>query len=207
MTRNRFSASRRQWLRQGGALAVLASAGGLAACQKAEPSFHATDVTTTDIGAGWTMPDLEGRERSIGDFSGKVVAVFFGFVHCPDICPTTMAELSHVKENLGDEGNRFQTLFVTVDPERDTPEIMRAYLDAFDDTAIGLRGDVDQLAAMAKAFKVFYAKVPQSEGNYTMDHSSGLYLFGPDGRIRLYASYGQPVDELTSDVRRLLAEG
>ncbi len=151
------------------------------------------------------MPDLEGRERSIEDFSGKVVAIFFGFVHCPDICPTTMAELSHVKESLGSDGDRFQTIFVTVDPERDTPEILRAYLDAFDESAIALRGNSEQLANMAQAFKVFYAKVPQSEGNYTMDHSSGLYLFDPDGNVRLYSRYGQSVDNLTADVRTLLA--
>lgn len=205
MTRFRFSSSRRRWLRQGGALAAVASSGLLAACQKTEASFHSTDVSATNIGEGWSMPDLEGRERSIEDFSGKVVAIFFGFVHCPDICPTTMAELSHVKESLGSDGDRFQTIFVTVDPERDTPEILRAYLDAFDESAIALRGNSEQLANMAQAFKVFYAKVPQSEGNYTMDHSSGLYLFDPDGNVRLYSRYGQSVDNLTADVRTLLA--
>lgn len=208
MTDLLHSSLRRRFLRVAGAGTLLAGAGGLlAGCQqRTDPVFHSTDIRETDLGAGWSLPDLQGQPRTIADYSGKVVAIFFGFIHCPDICPTTMAELAQVKAQLGDQADRFQVLFATVDPERDTPEIMSAYLQAFDPTAQGLRGNAEQLAAAAQKFKVFYAKVPQAEGNYTMDHSSGLYLFDGQGRIRLYARYGEPVANLTADVRQLIQE-
>lgn len=197
--------SRRRLLRMAGASMLLAGSALLAACGKGEaPVFHSTNITDTNIGVGWTLPDLSGQPRTIADYRGKAVAIFFGFIHCPDICPTTMAELAQVKEQLGEQGKDFQVLFATVDPERDTPEIMSAYLEAFDPQAQGLRGNAEQLAAAAQTFKVFYAKVPQGDGNYTMDHSSGVYIFDPQGRIRLYSRYGQPVDQLTSDIRELI---
>lgn len=196
---------RRRVLRAASIGVLLTGSALLAACGKGEaPVFHSTNITDTNIGAAWTLPDLQGQPRTIADYQGKAVAIFFGFIHCPDICPTTMAELAQVKEQLGEQGKDFQILFATVDPERDTPEIMSAYLEAFDPQAQGLRGDAEQLAAAAQTFKVFYAKVPQGEGNYTMDHSSGVYIFDPKGKIRLYSRYGQAVDQLTSDVRLLL---
>ncbi|MCK9510775.1 MAG: SCO family protein [Pigmentiphaga sp.] len=205
MSLQRF-VSRRRWLR-GAAIGMLALGAGLwlAGCQRSESaSFHATDISGTDLGAGWSLPGLDGKPRTIADYDGKVTAVFFGFIQCPDVCPTTMAELARVREQLGDNGDRFQVLFVTVDPERDTPEIMQAYLAAFDPTAEGLRGDAEQLADAAKRFKAFYAKVPQGNDNYTMDHSAGLYVFDGTGDIRLYMRYGQPVEQIVDDVTLLM---
>lgn len=206
MTEILRSSTRRRWLRLAGGGGVALAAGGLlGACQRRTATvFHATDIRDTNIGQGWALPDASGQMRTIADYKGKVVAVFFGFIHCPDICPTTMAELAQVRERLGDQADRLQVLFVTVDPERDTPEILSSYLQAFDPTAQGLRGNAEQLAAAAQTFKVFYAKVPQGEGNYTMDHSSGLYVFDGEGRIRLYSRYGQPVDQLAADIRQLI---
>ena len=197
MTSHRHSPSRRHWLRCAATgLGALGASAWLAGCKGETPAaFHATDISGTDLGAGWNLPGLDGQPRTIADYAGKVTAVFFGFIQCPDVCPTTMAELARVREALGDQADRFQVLFVTVDPERDTPEIVQAYLAAFDPTAEGLRGNAEQLADAAKRFKAFYAKVPQGD-SYTMDHSAGLYLFDGQGKIRLYMRYGQPVEQI-----------
>lgn len=198
------NASRRRLMLAGAASLVGGAA--LVGCSPAAARFHATDISGSDIGRNWRLPDTTGTERTAQDYTGKVTALFFGFIQCPDVCPTTLAELTQVRAQLGEDADRFQVLFVTVDPERDTPEIVRSYVDQFDKSFVGLRGDTEQLAAAARAFKVFYAKVPTADGsNYTMDHSAGLYIFGPDGNVRLYARYGQPVPELVSDVRALLA--
>lgn len=195
----------RRRLMLAGAVGLLGGT-ALAGCSPAASRFHATDIAGSDIGRNWRLPDTTGAERTAQDYTGKVTALFFGFIQCPDVCPTTLAELAQVRRELGDEADRLQVLFVTVDPDRDTPEIVSTYVDQFDPSFVGLRGDPEQLAAAARAFKVFYAKVPSADGSsYTMDHSAGLYLFGPDGNVRLYARYGQPVPELVSDIRGLLA--
>jgi len=193
---------RRRLLHAGGALALLPI---LAACGGEQTTFNSTNVTGADIGKGWSLPDLDGVMRSADDYTGKVAVVFFGFIQCPDVCPTTLMQLTQVKEKLGADGDRMQVLFITVDPERDTPEIVRAYLDGFDPAFSGLRGSPEQLAQAAKSFKTFYAKAPLGDdGGYTMEHSAGLYLFDTKGQVRLYASQIASADALASDIRNLL---
>lgn len=202
----RISHVRRRVLRRllGGAL-TLSFGAGLAACSKGSASFHATDMTGAEIGKGWRLPDLDGKLRTADDFRGKITVVFFGFIQCPDVCPTTLAELAQVRQKLGADGDRLQVLFITVDPERDTPEIIRQYLAQFDPSFIGLRGNAEQVAEAAKTFKVFYAKVPADPApNYTMDHSAGMYIFDETGAVRLYARGGHTSDELTADIRLLM---
>jgi len=132
--------------------------------------------------------------------------VFFGFTHCPDVCPTTMAELADVKRQLGADGERLQAVFVTVDPERDTPEKLKGYMAAFDPSFVALRGTPAQTEALAKSFKAYYKKVPGADADsYTVDHTAGSYVFDPQGRLRLFVRYGQPVPDWVSDLRQLLA--
>lgn len=193
--------ARRRVLQAAGALAVLST--GLTACGKS--SFHATDVTGADIGKGWALPDLAGNMRSAQDYAGKVAVVFFCFIQCPDVCPVTLAHLTQVKEKLGSQADRMEVLFITVDPERDTPEIMQAYLSGFDPSFTGLRGEPEQLATVAKSFKSFYSKVPlPGTDSYTMEHSAGLYIFDTKGAVRLYTSQSSATDELAEDIRKLL---
>ncbi|WP_447980945.1 MULTISPECIES: SCO family protein [Pseudomonadota] len=179
---------------------------GLSACNRSETSeFHSIDVTGADYARTWSMPDAYGQQRSLDEFKGQVVYIFFGYTQCPDVCPTTMAEIASVKKNLGTDSRKFQVIFVTVDPERDTPEILRAYVGAFDENAIALVGNSEQLDKMAREFKVVYQKVPgQSEGTYTMDHSAGGYIYDTQGKLRLYSKYGMPVADLTADIVKLL---
>jgi protein SCO1/2 len=137
-----------------------------------------------------------------------VIVVFFGYTQCPDVCPTTMAELARIKQALGADGQRVQGVFVTVDPERDTPEVLRAYVANFDAGFVALRGSPEQTAAAAREFKVFYAKAPgKTAGSYTVDHTAGSYVFDAKGRLRLFERYGTPADELATDLRQLLKEG
>lgn len=197
--------TRRRILRGGLAVALAATSGlGLAACQDKAPDFNSTDISGADIGKGWTLPDVQGVARSAADFTGKVVVVFFGFIQCPDVCPTALAELAQVRSLLAEDAERMQVLFITVDPERDTPEIIREYLANFDSSFIGLRGDAEQLKTVAQRFKAYYAKTP-IEGGYTMDHSAGLYLFDTEGRIRLFAGQTHTPEDLAADIRLLLA--
>lgn len=202
------------WLRPFKAVGVvLVAAWVLSAClsdngqPNAAARFYGVDITRAHYAQDWSMPDVYGQQRSRADFAGKVVFVFFGFAQCPDVCPTTLLELSEAKRLLGADGERVQTVFVTVDPERDTPEVVRAYLASFDDTAVGLVGSAEQLKAMAKDFKVVYEKVPQAgeSGSYTLNHSAAGFVFDPQGRLRLYMRYGTPVNELVADLQQLLA--
>jgi protein SCO1/2 len=165
--------------------------------------FNAVDITGADYAHKLSLPDFDGHERSLTDFKGKVVYVFFGFTQCPDVCPTTMAELAEVRRKLGADGKRVQGVFVTIDPERDTPSVLKAYLQAMDPSFIGLRGSLAQTEAVAREFKVFYQKV-QTQSGYTMDHTAGAFVFDPDGQVRLFARYGIGVDALTADIRQLL---
>jgi protein SCO1 len=196
---------RRLWLF--GAAALLAGCDKLSGLGS-KPSFKAVDVTGADYGSKLSLPDQNGQLRTLADFKGKLTVVFFGFTQCPDVCPTTMAELAQVKKALGADGERVQGVFITVDPERDTPELLKAYLGSFDPSFIGLRGTPEQTAATAKDFKVFYAKVPgKTEGSYTMDHTAGSYIFDTTGKLRLFTRYGSGADALAADLKALLAAG
>ncbi len=185
----------------------------LAACdQLGSPSakqlFQGVDITGADYARTLSLSDQNGQPRTLADFKGKVTVVFFGYTQCPDVCPTTMAELAQVKKALGKDGERVQGLFVTVDPERDTQEALKAYMASFDPSFVALRGTLDQTKATAKEFKVFYAKVPgKVEGSYTMDHTAGSYVLDGNGKVRLFERYGSPVEALVSDIKALLAAG
>jgi len=169
--------------------------------------FKAIDITGADYAQVLDLPDTEGRRRTLADFKGKVTVIFFGYTQCPDVCPTTMAELAQVKKLLGADGVRVQGIFVTVDPERDTPEVLRAYVASFGPDFVALRGDADETKATAKQFKVFYAKSPgKTEGSYTMDHTAGSYVFDARGRVRLFTRYGVGAEALAADLRKLLGE-
>ena len=186
---------------------VLAGCDRLAA-PAAGPQFHATDITGAGFGRSLALPDQTGRMRTLDDFKGKVTVIFFGYTQCPDVCPTTMAELAQVKRALGKDGERVQGVFVTIDPERDTPEVLRNYVASFDPGFVALRGTPEQTAAAAKEFKVFYAKVPgKSPGSYTMDHTAASYVLDPAGRVRLFVRYGSGSTALAADLKALLASG
>jgi protein SCO1/2 len=190
-------------------IACIALSAGLAACgQKAAPQFNAIDITGAEYARKLDLPDTEGRIRHLSDFKGKVTVVFFGYTQCPDVCPTTMLELAQVKKALGADGQRVQGVFVTVDPERDTPAVLKAYVQNFSPDFIALRGSADETRAAAKEFKVFYAKVPgDTPGSYTMDHTAGSYVFDTQGRVRLFSRYGAGAEALAHDLRLLLASG
>jgi protein SCO1 len=190
---------------------ALAAAGLLSACDRpgsvSTPSFKGVDITGADYARELQLPDAEGKVRTLAELKGQVVLVFFGFTQCPDVCPTTMLELAAVKKALGPDGSRVRGVFVTIDPERDTPEVLKAYVASFGPDFIGLRGDAEQTKAAAKHFKVFYAKVPgKTEGSYTMDHTAGSYVFDAKGRVRLFTRYGTGAEALTHDLKVLLAE-
>jgi protein SCO1/2 len=203
MTRS-FRPVRRLLLRAAAGVAV---ATVLAACDKgSKPEFQGTDITGLDLGQNLALEDHQGRARTMKDFTGKVVVVFFGFIQCPDVCPTTLANLSQVMRSLGPDGDRVQVVFVTLDPERDTQAILAQYVTQFDARFLGLRGDLVATERAAKSFKVHYAKVPvKTGGDYTVEHSTGLYLFDPKGHTRVLARYTESVDALANDIRQLLA--
>jgi len=179
----------------------------LAGCDRAAaPSFKAIDITGADYARELSLTDPDGKRRSLSEFKGQVVVVFFGFTQCPDVCPTTLVEIATVKKQLGADGERVQGIFVTVDPERDTPELLKAYVDNFGAGFVALRGTPEETLATAKHFKVFFAKVPgKTEGSYTVDHTAGSYVFDPQGRVRLFTRHGTGPEALAQDVKLLLA--
>ena len=183
----------------------------LAGCERTPPppQFALTDLTGATFARELNLLDHNGKQRTLADFRGKVVTVFFGFTHCPDACPTTLAEMAQVVKELGAEGDKVQVLFVTVDPERDTPQLLKQYAPSFHPSFLGLYGDLDATARTAKEFKVFYQKQPAkggtAGGGYSVDHSAGTYIYDPAGRLRLFAQYGQSAKALLHDVRLLLA--
>lgn len=188
------------------ALISLVAAGALAACGERKPQFSAVDLTGADYAKDFQLPDTEGKVRSLQDFRGKAVVVFFGFTQCPDVCPTTLAEIAQAKQLLGPDGAKVQGIFVTVDPERDTPQVLKAYMANFGPDFIALRGSPEQLAAVAKDFKVYYKKVEgKTPGSYTMDHSAASFVYDPQGRLRLYSRYGSGPQALANDIKQLLA--
>lgn len=179
----------------------------LTACVRGDkPQFNNVDITGADYGSALKLPDADGKLRTMKDFEGKVVAVFFGFTHCPDVCPTSLALLADVIKRLGPDGERVQAVFVSVDPERDNPQQLGAYVKAFHPSFVGLAGTPEQTAEVAKAFKVFYQKVGDvAGGKYTIDHTAGTYLFDPKGRTRLFVRHGETPDRLMADIKLLLA--
>jgi protein SCO1/2 len=188
-----------------GALAALAGCKPMGGADGPKGAFKAVDITGADYAKDFSLPDVDGKVRTIADFKGKAVLVFFGFAQCPDVCPTTMAELAQVKKQLGAEGERIQGVFITVDPERDTPEVLKGYVRNFDPSFVALRGTPEQTLATAKAFKIFYEKVPgKTPGSYTVNHTAASYLFDPQGRVRLYVRYGSGPEALAADFKQLL---
>jgi len=182
----------------------------LAGCDKvAGPgTFKGIDITGADYAKSLDLTDADGKRRTLADFKGKVTLVFFGFTQCPDVCPTTLLELAEVKKTLGADGARVQGVFVTIDPERDTAEVLKAYVGAFSPDFVALRGSAEETKATAKHFKVFYAKVPgKTDGSYTMDHTAGSYVFDAQGQVRLFTRYGSGAEALAHDLRLLLAQG
>lgn len=178
----------------------------LSACGKQElPSpFHASDVSHALTQAGFHMTDHHGQPRALADFKGKVVALFFGYTHCPDVCPTTLADLAHTMQILGKDAEKVQVIFITVDPERDLPEMLAQYVPAFHPSFLGLYGNAEVTAQVAKSFYVTYQKQPSASG-YTVDHSVGTFLVDPKGRVRLRAPLAQRSEWLAEDIRLLLA--
>jgi protein SCO1/2 len=178
----------------------------LAGCEKSRlPSpFHAGDISAIYTQADFRLTDHNGKTRTLADFRGKAVALFFGYTHCPDVCPTTLADLARAMDNLGKDADRVQVLFITVDPERDKPEMMAQYVTAFHPAFLALHGDAQATAQAAKAFFIGYEKRPTSTG-YNVDHSTGTFLVDPSGKVRLRAPLGQRSDWLADDIRLLLA--
>ena len=187
---------RRAWLTAAAALL-------LAACSP--PAFKSVDITGANYASDFSLTSHTGARRSIADYRGKVVVVFFGFTQCPDVCPTTLADLAEAKKRLGAEGDALQVIFITVDPERDTRELLAQYVPGFDPTFEGLGGTPEEIAATAKEFKVFYQKVAgKTPTSYTIDHTAGAYVFDRDGRVRLFIRHGAPVDDIVADLKQLL---
>lgn len=179
-----------------------------ACTEQTKPQFKAIDVTGADYAKNFALTDHNGQARTLKDFSGKIVVVFFGFTQCPDVCPTSMAELAEVKKLLGADGDKVQGLFITVDPERDTPEVLKAYMSNFDPTFLALYATLDKLPALAKDYKVYYKKVDgKTPTSYTMDHSAGSYIYDTKGNLRLYTRYGSGAAALASDIQLLLKQG
>jgi protein SCO1/2 len=199
-----MTAARRSVVLGIAALALLAGCDRIAGVGP-KPAFHFTDITGAEFARRLELPDVDGKQRSLADWKGKAVVVFFGYTQCPDVCPTTMAELAQIRQLLGADADRLQTVFVTIDPERDTPEILKAYVANFGPGVTALRGTAEQTAAAAKEFKVFYAKAPgKTPGSYTMDHSAASFVFDPTGRVRLFVPYGGDPKVLAADLRQLL---
>jgi protein SCO1 len=190
------------------AIATFGVLGSVAACSDQKLAFASIDVTGADYAKDFALTDHTGKPKSLKDFAGKVVVLFFGYAQCPDVCPTTMAELAEIKKMLGADGNRLQGVFVTVDPARDTPEVLKAYMGNFDPSFVALIPTPEQLAAMAKDYKTYYKKVEgRTDTSYTMDHSAGSYVYDTKGALRLYTRYGSGVKPLADDIRILLKQG
>ena len=187
---------------------ALASAVGmpvLMACSPEVTPFKSTDVTGATFAQDFRLKDHLGNLRTLADFKGKITVVFFGFTQCPDVCPTALSGMSEVMQQLGPDGDRLQVLFVTVDPERDTPELLAEYVPVFDKRFLGLYGTPDKIAEIAKDFRVFYRKSGDLAGHYTIDHSAGTYVFDPEGRLRLYMRHAEDPALMAADIKALLA--
>jgi protein SCO1/2 len=187
-------------------VACLLVASLVAGCGPKLPAFEGSDITGVNFARDFKLTDPAGKTRTLADFRGKVVAIFFGYTQCPDVCPTTLADLAGAMQLLGPDAARVQVLFVTIDPERDTPPLLAQYVPAFNPSFLGLYGDAAATAAVAKEFKVLYQKQPgATPGSYTMDHSAGTFVYDAQGRPRVYISYGQKAAVYAHDIRQLLA--
>lgn len=187
---------------------ALTGAGAIiSACSENKPSFSSIDISGADYAQDFALTDHNGQPRSIKDFAGKVVVLFFGYTQCPDVCPTSMAELAEVKKLLGPDGDRLQGLFVTVDPQRDTPEVLKAYMANFDPSFLALYTTPEKLEALAKDYKVYYKRADgKTPTSYTMDHSAGSYVYDTQGKLRLYTRYGTGAQPLAADIKLLLKQ-
>jgi protein SCO1/2 len=188
--------------------AALLLAAALAACSPEAPKFRSTDITGAEFGKALELTGHDGRPRTLADFRGKAVVLFFGYTHCPDVCPTTLADVAGALKALGPDAARVQVLFVTLDPERDTREILAGYVTAFDPSFIGLSGDAAATQRVAKEFKIFYEKRPgRAPDAYTMDHSAQTYVLDGEGRLRLLLRQERIAQDLAEDLRTLLKKG
>lgn len=167
--------------------------------------YHAIDISWQHPKADFQLTGQDGKLTSLDDFKGKVVVLFFGYTHCPEVCPTTLADLAQTMRTLGGDARRVQVVFVTLDPERDTPDMLSKFVPAFDPSFIALYGSPSSIAQAAKSFGVTYAKRPDLHGGYTLDHSDGIYLLGTKGKPLLLAPYNQSTQFLAEDIRLLLS--
>jgi len=187
-------------------LALCAALLILGGCDNKPPQFVGTDITGADYAKDFALTDHTGKPRTMADFRGKAVVIFFGYTQCPDVCPTAMVTLVETLKLLGEDAKKVQVLFITVDPERDTPQLLAQYVPAFNPGFIGLYGDQQATAKTAQSFHVFYQKQPgNSPTSYTVDHSTGSYVFDPQGRLRLYVSHGAKPDQMANDLKQLIA--
>lgn len=175
----------------------------LAGCSPQPATYNATDITGATFARDFKLTDHTGQTRTLADYRGKVVMLFFGYTFCPDVCPTTMGEAAAALKLLGDDAARVQVLFVTLDPERDTQELLSKYVPGFDPRFVGLRGDRAATDAAVKEFRLFASKVGEGP-NYTLDHTAGSYLYDTSGRVRLFAAYGIGPQKLAADLKALL---
>jgi protein SCO1/2 len=179
----------------------------VAACSPDAPKFRSTDITGADFGKELSLTGHDGKPRSLADFRGKAVVLFFGYTHCPDVCPTTLVDMAGVMKTLGGDAERVQMLFVTLDPERDTPEVLAQYVPAFDPRFLGLYGDTAATLRAAKEFKIFYEKRAGSTPSaYSVDHSAQSYVIDPQGQLRLFVRHDRIAQDLAEDLRALLTE-
>jgi protein SCO1 len=193
-------------------LCMLALACMLTACGQSQngsiaatEGFVATDISGADFAKPLQLTDHTGKLRNMSDFKGKIVVLFFGYTHCPDVCPTTMSDMKRAMKLLGDKSDQVQVLFVTVDPQRDTQEVLAKFVPSFDKRFIGMRGSLQETAETLANFKVFFSKVDgKSPNDYTIDHSAGMYVFDKEGKIRLYMTYGEKPEQIAADISKLL---
>ena len=183
----------------------LMAAAALTACSLEKPAFKGVDITGADYAKDFALSDQHGQARSMKDFAGKVVVVFFGYTQCPDVCPTTLQELLEVQRMLGADGAKVQPVFITVDPERDTAQLLQSYMANFDPSFVALRPTPEQLQPLLKDFKIYAKKVEgKTATSYTMDHSAQSYVYDTKGRLRLYNRYGTGPQALADDIKLLL---
>jgi protein SCO1 len=188
------------------ALGMVSALAVLSGCGQDKPAFKGVDITGADYAQGFSLSDQDGQVRTLKDFAGKAVVVFFGFTQCPDVCPTALQEIAQAKQLLGADGAKLQGIFITVDPERDTPELLKAYVANFGADFVALRPSLEQLPKVTKDFKIYYKKVDgKTPTSYTLDHSAGSFMFDPQGRIRLYNRHASGAETLAADVKILLS--
>ena len=189
-----------------GCAVTIGTAGLFSACSPNAPKFTAIDITGADYAKDFALTDHNGQARALKDFKGKIVMMFFGYTQCPDVCPTSMAEMAEIKRLLGKDGERVQCLFVTIDPERDKPEMLKEYMAAFDPTFLALIPTPEKLVTLAKDYKVYYKKVEgPTPTSYTMDHTAGSYVYDATGKLRLFTRYGTKPELTAADIKQLLA--